>query len=173
MANIGTIEGVLRLRDDFSATMGRFRTQLEPTVKGVSALGQALGTLGVVAAGLAIGRLATELTQLGTAAIKAADQQARADALLAAAVKSTGLAAGLTTSQLKGMASALQDTTNIADDVIQGAQAIGLQFNRIGGETFPRFITTAVDLSAKLGRELNPTVLQLGRALQEPDKALK
>lgn len=173
MANIGTIEGVLRLRDDFSATMGRFRTQLEPTVKGVSALGQALGTLGVVAAGLAIGRLATELTQLGTAAIKAADQQARADALLAAAVKSTGLAAGLTTSQLKGMASALQDTTNIADDVIQGAQAIGLQFNRIGGETFPRFITAAVDLSAKLGRELNPTVLQLGRALQEPDKALK
>lgn len=129
--------------------------------------GGAMSLLGPLAAA-AGGALA-----LGTS-LKFAYTQAReqmdADKRLAAVLRSTGGAAGLTMDDLQGMAGALQDVTDFSDDAAQGAEAVLLQYDAIGKDIFPRALKASSDLAATTGN-LSGAAEQLGRALQRPQDA--
>lgn len=96
----------------------------------------------------------------------------KVQAQLAAALKSTAGAAGLTQGQLNDMAGALQRTSTLSDEAINSAQALLLTFTKIGKDVFPEAIEGALDMSAALGTDLQSATQQLGKALNDPLKGI-
>jgi phage-related minor tail protein len=123
-------------------------------------IGRSLALMGTAAAGLAGVVIANTI------------EAEKVQAQLAAALKSTGGAAGLTQEQLNDMAGALQKTTTFADDTISSAQALLLTFTKIGGDIFPEAIEAALDMSTALGTDLTSATQQLGKALNDPIKGI-
>jgi hypothetical protein len=111
-----------------------------------------------------------------TAAVKfsitAAMESEKTTAQLNAALESTGYAAGLNAGQLEMMAAAMSDLTAVDDDLIKGGEALLLTFTNIGANVFPGAMNAALDMSAALGQDLNSSVLQLGKALNDPIKGI-
>lgn len=122
--------------------------------------GAGLGTLAV--AGLQ--RLAAAIPET----IELAKEQALAEAKVAAAIKSTGGAAGVTQDELKKMASGLQDVTNYGDEVTLRGQSMLLTFTKIGKDVFPQATETMLNMSAAMGTDVQSSAIQLGKALNDP-----
>lgn len=110
--------------------------------------------------------------EFGRESITAAKEQAAAEAQLAAAIRSTGGAAGLTAGELKKMAAELQSVTNFGDEATIRAQALLLTFTGIGRETFPRATRSILDVATALDKDLNAAALQVGKALNDPVRGL-
>ena len=123
------------------------------------------GLLGVTAALAGIG-LATKKV------INLAAQQEQAEVRLAAVVKATGGAAGLSAQELFKMASAFQTATGMGDELVMEGQAILLTFKNIREEAFERTMTVALDMAAVLGTDLKGSAMQLGKALNDPKTGL-
>ncbi len=104
--------------------------------------------------------------------VKMATVQADAEAKLEAVLKATGHAAGYSADELKKMASELQNLTKYGDETTLSAQAILLTFKGIKGDEFRRTTELAMDLSTVLGIDLKGSVMQLGKALNDPLKGL-
>lgn len=100
--------------------------------------------------------------------MQAADASVRAENQLNAVLKSTHHAAGLTSEQIKNMASSLQQATLYEDDAILSGQNLLLTFTKIGKDVFPQATETMLNMSTALGQDLKSSALQLGKALNEP-----
>jgi hypothetical protein len=87
---------------------------------------------------------------------------------LAAALKSTGGASGQTIKSLNDASTALQKVSNYGDEAIGTAQSILLTFTRIGGDAFPKATKAVLDLSERLGGDLQGAAIQVGKALNDP-----
>lgn len=128
------------------------------------------------AGGLAIFDLAKNavrsLFDFGRAAISTIDEQLKADAQVAAAIKSTNGEAGRTFEQLQQQASDLQKVTLFGDEQTAGAQALLLTFRNIKGEVFDNTIPLLQDLSTALGQDLKSSSIQVGKALNDPVKGI-
>ena len=94
--------------------------------------------------------------------------QAKAEARLEAVIRATGQAAGFTAEELKKQASALQEITAVGDETILKAQAILLTFKQIKGDVFQDAIMAALDMSAVMGTDLTGSIVQVGKALNDP-----
>jgi phage-related minor tail protein len=99
-----------------------------------------------------------------TATAKAQQSQAQ----LAAGLASTGGASGQTMESLSALADEIQRTTIFGDELVESAEAILLSFTNISGTAFPATIRAAADLSARMGTDLQSSIVQLGKALNEP-----
>jgi hypothetical protein len=86
------------------------------------------------------------------------------DAVLAA----TGGAAGVSGEEIRKMAGDLQLVTNFEDDATINAAALLATFTQIKGDTFQSAIVAAQDLSAVMGQDLNSSIVQVGKALNDP-----
>ena len=86
------------------------------------------------------------------------------DAVLAA----TGGAAGVSGEEIRKMAGDLQLVTNFEDDATINAAALLATFTQIKGDTFQSAIVAAQDLSAVMGQDLNASIVQVGKALNDP-----
>jgi hypothetical protein len=109
---------------------------------------------------------------LVTAGIKksiaeAAEAQ-KVDAQLNAVLESTGHAAGLSADELDRLATSLSDQTAVDDEAIKSAEALMLTFTKISGEVFPGATQAALDMSVAMGQDLNSSVVQIGKALNDP-----
>lgn len=101
------------------------------------------------------------------------DEQARAEAKVAQAIKATGGAAGFTAEELKRQASALQGITRFGDErILNDVTAQLLTFKEISGDTFTRAQTAALDLATTLDGDLKSASIMLGKALNDPAKGL-
>ncbi len=136
--------------------------------RGARGLTASLGGLGKVIGILGLAKLTGSLIRFATDSVAAFDAQRQSIAQLEASIASTGGAAGLTSQQLQQMASSIQANSTFGDELVVQAQAIGLTFTKITGEVFPRFIQSVADVSQKMGQDLNTTVVQLGKALNDP-----
>ena len=88
-----------------------------------------------------------------------------------AVVKSTGMAAGLTASQMASMADAMSASSGMSlfsDDAILGATNVLATFTQIRGENFGGATQAVLDMSQALGTDLNSASLQVGKALNDP-----
>ena len=85
----------------------------------LAAVGMGILAGGAAGATLAIGQGLSAALRTG---ISEFSQQAKASAQTAAALKSTGNAAGTTTKHIEAFAGALQKQTGLQDDAIQGAE---------------------------------------------------
>jgi hypothetical protein len=125
----------------------------------------ALGNLKGKLAGIAIG---TGVVAGLTAIVRATIESEKAQAQLAAVLKSTKGAAGLTADELNRMAAALQGVSTYDDEAITGAQSLLLTFTNIGASVFPEATQAVLDMSTALGQDLSASAVQLGKALQDP-----
>lgn len=127
--------------------------------------------VGAISAGMAL--LAKRASRAFLDAAKLAGVQAAAEAKVAAAIKSTGGAARLTLTELKKMASALQDVTLFGDEETLNAMGQALaKFTQIGRESFEPFIKIAQDMATVLDKSLSSAVDQLGKALNDPIRGM-
>ena len=83
-------------------------------------------------------------------------------------LKSTKGAAGITRDEILKLAGNFQKTTEYSDDMIVSASKVMLTFTSIGKDVFPQAITAAADLSAVMGQDLQSSVVQIGKALNDP-----
>ncbi len=119
-----------------------------------------------------VAQTARRMIFFGTAAmvgfVKATSDQIKAETKLAAVLKSTENAAGLTNKQLHAQARELQNLTGIGDEVIINTQAILATFKEIKGTHFSRAIRSILDMSTVLDTDLKSAAIQVGKALNDP-----
>ncbi|GAC1379174.1 MAG: hypothetical protein NVSMB30_27140 [Hymenobacter sp.] len=109
----------------------------------------------------------------GVEAVRAFDKQALAVAQVENGLRSTGNVAKLTSEQLQELASQIQKKSVYGDEeVLQKVTTQLLTFSNISGDVFKRTQQAAVDLSAKLGQDLQTSAIQLGKALNDPTQSL-
>lgn len=140
--------------------------QSDQAVKGLNAsisrVGSSLGSLGAIAGGLGIAAGVRDSLRLF-------DEQAQAIAKVETAVMSTGGAAGLAVSELKDLASGLQDITTFGDEnILANVTTPLLTFTKIAGPQFERAQGLVLDLSTALGTDLKSASVQVGKALNDP-----
>jgi hypothetical protein len=95
-------------------------------------------------------------------------QGKKLDAVLA----STGGAAGVSGDEIRQMAGDLQRLTDFEDDATIGAAGVLATFTQIRGDTFKSAIVAAQDLSSVMGQDLQSSVVQVGKALNDPIKGI-
>lgn len=123
------------------------------------------------ASGMLSGFAARIGTVLGAGmSLQAATEDIAAMRKLEAVLAATGGAAGLSADEIATMASELQKVTNYGDEVTVSAAAILATFKEIKGDTFRQAIEAAQDLSAVMGQDLQSSVVQIGKALNDPER---
>lgn len=100
--------------------------------------------------------------------IDAFKQDLAAQQKLASVLKATGQAAGISAQEIAAFASELQSVTNYGDEVTLSAAAVLASFRNIKGDIFKDAITAAQDMSSVMGTDLQGSVVQLGKALNDP-----
>jgi hypothetical protein len=158
------LEKLARAADTYSQSIV---AKMARTGESFSRLGQTLTT-----------NLSLPLMAIGGLSIKAFTEQEDAIAKMEAVIKSTGGVAGVTSSHITDLSSSLQETTTFADEVTTNAAALLLTFKGVrnemgeGNDVFDRTIRASQDLSALMGKDLNESVMMLGKALQDPETGL-
>ncbi|MBX9877637.1 MAG: phage tail length tape measure family protein [Candidatus Obscuribacterales bacterium] len=87
---------------------------------------------------------------------------------LEATIRSTGGTAGISAQELGDLSSQLQQTSTYSDEAIQNMESLLLTFTNIGGEVIPRASQAILDMSTKLGIDLNSAAMKAGKALNDP-----
>jgi len=130
-------------------------------------VGGGIRKLGKLAGLAAIGGFAA----LGAGAVlatKAFVEQEKQETQLNAVLKSTKNAAGLTATEIKKMATSLQQSTTFGDEAVLSGQNLLLTFTKIGKDIFPEATETMLDMSQALGQDMKSSAVQLGKALNDP-----
>src|SRR5436190_2332034 len=114
------------------------------------------------------------LVAMGKVAVDEFTQLQHVNAQTAAALKSTGGAANVTTDQIHTLSSSLGDLTAQDGEAVQGTENLLLTFTNIrnelgkGNDIFNQTSLAVQDLSAALGQDAKSSAIQLGKALNDP-----
>jgi hypothetical protein len=130
------------------------------------------GTFANIGAAMSVG-ITAPFTALLASSIPAAKESQEAIGQVQAALTSMGDAARRTLPQLQEQASALMRLSTFDDDdIMRKVTANMLTFGNVTGDVFDRAQLAAVNLSARLGQDLQSSAIQLGKALNDPVKGL-
>lgn len=147
---------------DATKEMSRLQQRLQT-------IGQGMSRIGTVMSATITAPFAALLSQ----AIPAAREAREALGQVEAANRSMGQAAGFSTEQLQEQAGALMALSTFDDDeIMRKVTANLLTFGNVSGEVFERTQRAIVDVSARMGTDLQATTMQLGRALNDPLKGM-
>lgn len=97
-----------------------------------------------------------------------AGAQEDAETLLASSYESMAAAGWTTLDELQAQASAFQEVTTFGDEDILEFQSVMLTFGNVTGDVFTQATELGLDMSAKLGTDLQSTAIQVGKALNDP-----
>jgi len=148
------------------------------------ALGQAqtkTSRFGRVAKTALVGGAAAGFYALGKAAKIGWDEfnaGQRVAAQTNAVIKSTGGVANITAQEVEDLGHALMLKSGIDDEVIKSGENVLLTFRNIhnevgkGNDIFDQATKLTLDLSVAMGRDLNSSAVLVGKALNNPTKAL-
>lgn len=139
--------------------------QLRASAANVGAIGLAAGAASGIAALYKLNGILRESVQL-------AGVQEEAEVKLAAVIRATGGAAGYTADQLYKMAGDLQAVTTYGDETTISAMAVLATFKQIKGDTFKRATVAAMDMSTVMKQDLQSSIVQIGKALNDPIKGV-
>lgn len=151
---------------NFIRDMGKAASATEKTAKliegSIRVMNGALAGLGVtLGAGAIFGKMIEESSQAEAAANK-----------VAAVLRATGGAAGITSKQIDDLADKYSKLTGIDDDVIKGGQALLLTFKNIGKDAIGPATEAMLDMSETMGQDLKASAVQLGKALNDPKEGM-
>ena len=129
--------------------------------RGVRGLSSAVGRLGAAFGIFGAGGIVA-------GAARAFAEQERSERKLESVLRATGNAAGFSADRLKQYAAQLQQTTNFGDELTISAQAVLATFRNVQGKVFKDATKLALDLSTVMGTDLQSSVVQIGKALNDP-----
>ena len=144
-------------------------------IKGVSGELESLGKIagGALTVGLGIASAAVGALGVGLGiAMKEAMDAEKVNARVAAVLKSTGGAAGVSAEMVDDLAMKFRDLAGGSDEAVKSAEAVLLRFQNIGVDIFPRVTETAMNLADMLGVDTTSAALMLGKALEDPGQGL-
>lgn len=104
--------------------------------------------------------------------VSAFNEAAQASAQLDATLRSTSNAANLNRKALDEQAEALMQKSLYDDDAITKTQALLATFTNVKDAIYMEAIPAIVDLSTKLGGDLQGSAIQVGKALNDPVKGI-
>lgn len=119
-------------------------------------------------AGVTVGAVFTAVATGIKATIDAYGEAEVVGAQLDAVLRSTGGAAGMQRSELDALADSLSKMSGVDDEVIAKGEAVMLTFTKVGRDVFPAATEAALNMSAALGQDLQSSIMQVGKALNEP-----
>lgn len=154
--------GLKGIGDHVNRAGGFFKTAA------ASMVGFATGTVLIGGATAAFGALSDVVGGSISNALEAQEVQAK----LTAVLKSTGQAAGVTAEAAIGLADSLSQVTKFDDETILSAENLMLTFTKVGKNVFPEAIETALNMSEAMGGDVKGSVIQLGKALQDPIRGI-
>ena len=153
----------------FKSGLSDAQKQMRTAQKGFEATGKKMQSFGQTMS-LAV---TAPLVAFGVTAAKAAAESRDAMAQVNASLASMGNAAGRTAPQLEKAAAQLQHMSTFDDDeILRKVTANLLTFGNVTGDVFDRAQVAAIDLSAKLGTDLQSSTMMLGKALNDPVKGM-
>ena len=151
--------------DQARGRLHRLGATLDSVVRGTTTLGRHVRYLAIALSGLSAGGFVRDV-------VRNTVRQEQAIAQVEARIRATGAAAGLTSTEIQGMAAALQDVTTYGDEAILEMQALLLSFRSLDGAQFGRITETALDLATALGLGPREAAIQLAKALEDPVQGL-
>ena len=119
------------------------------------------GNFSSILGGIALGAFGKKI-------IDATATQQRALKQLEQGWKSTGGVVGLSVDEIVKEAERLQGVSIFGNEQIAAAQSQLLTFTKITGEQFKKVTIAALDLSTRMDQDLKSSVVQLGKALNDP-----
>lgn len=153
----------------FKSGLNQAERELRAASKRIAAVGETMKGVGQKMS-LAV---TLPLIAIGKASIDAAKESRDALGQVDAALKSMGNVAGKTTAQLQALAgSQMRQSLYDDDEILRSVTANLLTFGNISGDVFDRAQQAAIDLSARLGTDLQSSALTVGKALNDPIKGL-
>lgn len=160
--NTNALRPYLDQLEKVTAETGRAKRATDDLQKTVLSAGRALGgLLGGVLAGFSLTKFISET-------VNAQQQQVQ----LAAVLKSTGEAAGLSLSRLNAMAAGLSKASVFNAGEIAEAQTRLLSYTGIVGTQFPRAMQNVIDMAQRMGMDVKSSAETIGRALDIPSEGL-
>lgn len=144
-----SMAGATGATSGFSAALGSLRGVL-------AGVGLTLG------AGVAFSKFISEASEAEESAVR-----------LDLAYKKFGETVGVTREELDDFANEVQSSTAFSDDATKQMQATLLRFTSVTGETFKRARQVVVDLAAEMGGDLSTAAFSIGRALEDPETAMR
>ena len=135
--------------------------------------GISFGTLAKVGGAIAGLDLLAKTVRAGVSEF--ADQQ-KATAQTQAVLKSTGAAANVTAKQVDALAASISNYSGIDDEAVQAGENMLLTFvqiqNRVGktNDIFAQATKATADLSVAMGIDMKKAALQVGKALNDPER---
>lgn len=115
-----------------------------------------------------IGGLIKTVKAYGDSALEYYEVQRQSEIKLASVMRATGSAAGFSIAQLKEMAASLQNITDTGDETWLSMMSILGTFKNIRGDAFKDALYYAKGMSEVFGTDLKSSVLQVGKALNDP-----
>ena len=158
-----------------SGALGQFEARMDRTESRAFRAGQQIGTgikRGAALAAVGIGVLTTQVIAGLDQLVELEKQTAQTNAV----IKSTGGIAGITAGEVRAMAEEFESLNATIDDkVIQDAENLLLTFTNVTDKAFKPAIQAALDMNTALGggeAGLQQTIIQLGKALNDPERGL-
>jgi len=163
------------LKIDIIADATKALRGLQDTEEGAKGISSSIGSLGKVVGGALAG---VGLASFGKASVDAATESAVANARLEAVFASMGDATGQAAKAAEDYAGALSKRIGVDDEVIQAGQAQLATFGAVSDATarqagiFDRATAAGADLAAAGFGSIESNAVQLGKALQDPEKGM-
>ena len=136
--------------------------------RGITGIGASMRSVAGLATGLHAKLLTLGVGVTFAASIRAAGEQIKAEKKLEAVLKATGHAAGKTSEEIRKLASERQGLTNFGDEATIAAAGMLATFKEIKGDLFDGALIAAQDLSAVMDQDLKSSIVQIGKALNDP-----
>nr|WP_280189068.1 phage tail length tape measure family protein [Delftia sp. PS-11]KAJ8745431.1 phage tail length tape measure family protein [Delftia sp. PS-11] len=148
----------------------RVQDTYEQMAAGVAARMDSLkgAVLGAIGGAVSAFGLTSAIAKIKQETIDAEKEQQQ----LAAAIKSTGGAAGWSVEQLNEMADSLEKHSNFSAGQINQAQARMLSYSGVVGKVMPRAMQAVVDMSERMGYQVTAAAETIGKALDVPSAGL-
>lgn len=116
--------------------------------------------------------------KMGLDFVKAAEESQKVTRQTNAVIESTGGVARITADHVARLSEEMSNKAGIDDELIQSGQNVLLTFTNIrnevgkGNDIFDQAAQVALDMSTALGTDLQTSVIQVGKALQDPIKGI-
>lgn len=108
------------------------------------------------------------LKQVLMASIDAFAEAEVVDAQVNAVLQSTGGIAGVTAEAIDDLATRLSKLSGVDDEAIKRGEALMLTFTKVGSDVFPQATEAALNMSMAMGTDLQSSIIQVGKALNDP-----
>jgi hypothetical protein len=170
----GSVIGALRVTlgidtAAFEQGLGVAQKRLNSAGKSMQAFGSQMSGIGKTMS-IAV---TAPLALFGKSAFDAATNASDAIGQVNSALASMGPVAGKTSEQLQKSAKDLERLSSFDDkEILRSVTANMLTFGNVTGDVFDRAQLAAVNLSARLGQDLQSSAIQLGKALNDPLKGI-